>query len=266
MLSLPQEVVTLVIAIQVAVVLWNMFLCLFAFYRFFYNNKDKIKFEISTVCTCAMISHAVTSIANLVGVFDFAQCPSLDISCSGHSIIFIVSCIITIAGQLINLCLIYYLMAIRVTSLLKDSIFQLSKRMTIYFKVFIIIEAVISIGCVTFVAMYKWDTRNKEDGWIVGNYSIFLQLFGGLFVLCVLFYIINFIFVINVFSGKIKELSKELFGNNIKSQRILYELIIRTVVCCGIAITSTICTGMGIVAACCNITKYLGTWNAIFDD
>lgn len=249
MYSLPHTVLIPISIIQAVVILWNAFLCWFAYYKFFHTtrkSKSIISLEIRIICIVAIIAHVICSIGNCVAFAEFGFCPNLSDDCRRHSITFTIASIIKFSSELFNLCLVYYLMARRVTNLLKDSLFELSKFVVLYFKIFILIQSTISIICTTWGAIWIWETNRADQ--VSNNHPLYLNTFAAMLLLGDLFYTINFLILLRIFVRKIQSLADCLFANKIDSQNRLFALIVRTVVCCGIAITSTLCTSIGVAA------------------
>ena len=245
---LPAELLVSILIIEGIVLLCNIIICCGAIYKFCFKNSDKIILQIRIVCLIGIFSQLATSIASFVFFLDFSSCPNI----GGHSLTYVVSSVLIVASASVNVCSVYYLMAIRVKYILKDSIFELSKWVVIYFKVTIIVVSIVCIICVAFGITWIWnsdysysdddnDKNNKNEQWTSGVYALLLLL-GNLI------YVINFIILIKLFVDKIQLLSKALFANNIKSQRMLYQLTVRTVVCCAIAILSSIGVGTTVIA------------------
>ena len=118
-----------VLTIQAAVVLWNTVICCFTYYKFFHHILREIAISIRTMCMIAVTCQLVLSIVNLVGFYEISLCPITD-NCFSQT--FVIASASSIGVSSASLCFIYSLMAIRVINLLKNSIFELSKREILY--------------------------------------------------------------------------------------------------------------------------------------
>lgn len=87
---------------------------------------------------------------------------------------------------------------------------------------------------------------NKDSN--TNTHQLYEQVFSAALIFGNIFYIINFVIILKMFVGKIKLVSKCIFANEIEPQTLLVEVMMRTVVCCTIAILSTLTVGIGIIA------------------
>lgn len=233
-----------VVTFQGFVVLSDLVIWCFAFYQFCISSrKIEISQTVRIVCLTALTAHSCTGALTVLTVTEFSKCPQL----RWKSWLYIFSFYsMTITGS-IGLLSTYCLMVIRVKFALLDTLFELSKKILLCSWSFITFQILMpSLGLTASIIILA-ETGN--DHWASkSDIALFYMAFW------LLNYSINFIIILIVFIKKLRLLSEYLFANSTKSQKKLLYLGIKTVLCCGVAIgsTLTITFGLLIIAAANN--------------
>lgn len=226
------------------------------------SKKLETKMQYRLLCITALFSLLVCMVGYGITIIYVAQCSTTTFEQPYFA--HIISTIVIFFA--ISLLCIYSLMTLRVTLMLKGTIFELSKKWTLYFKYFITFLLVTFIvGTVGFSLPCLIDPKLTFVMYQIGSNC------GSIWMLL---YVINFTIIVVIFYNKLRLMSLHLYGDNKnktctdvdknintidkinrklnsnknrKKRTVVFNLVIRITICCVIAIASSIIATVWIV-------------------